>query len=96
MSPKLVEKKKANFRSFFLSFRSTFHFHDSVVRNLLALCLLLSLGPSLEVLLGGDDHDCFANHALERTNLALLGVRVNVRLEKQVGGKKVFSFFDQC
>jgi len=58
----------------------TFHFHDSIVRNVLAIGFLLRLCPRLIVLLRGDDHDRPTLHLLEGTHLASLRVWVNVRL----------------
>ena len=76
----------------------TFHFHDSIVRNIPRIIFLLSFNPGLIVLLTGDYDYRPACHALERAYLALLSVRVHICLEvvvvvvseegKDVGRKK--------
>ncbi len=66
----------------------TFHFHDSIVRNILALSLLLRLHSGLIVLLRGNYNHGLTNHALERAHFAFLSVRVNVRLEWEGEMKK--------
>ena len=63
----------------------TFHLHDSIVWHVLALCLLLSLGTGLIVLLRGNNNDGLTSHAFKRTNLPLLRVRVDICLKMEGG-----------
>ena len=67
----------------------TFHFHDSIVRNVVGLLFLLRLCPSLVVLLRGDNDYGLAGHAFEGPDFTFLGVRVHVGLKsvQQQGGQ---------
>ena len=58
----------------------TFHFHDSIVRNVLRFVFCLSLNPGFIVLLRGNYNYCLSGHALERSNLPLLCIRIYICL----------------
>lgn len=53
---------------------NTFHFHDSIVRNILALSFFLGLNPGLIVLLRGHYNDGLSCHTLERANFTFLSI----------------------
>ena len=58
----------------------TFHFHDSIVRNILCLLFLLCFNPGLIVLVRGYYNYGLSNHAFKWAHFTLLSVRVYVGL----------------
>ena len=64
-----------------MDLNNTFHFHNGLIRYILVASGRLGGHPLLVSLIVRDDHDCPALEALKGAGLALLGARVNVRLE---------------
>ena len=59
----------------------TFHFHNGLIRNILVASGRLGGNSLLVSLVARDDHYSPALESLKGAGLALLGARVNVRLE---------------
>lgn len=59
----------------------TFHFHYGLIRNILVASGRLGGNSLLVSLVARDDHYSPALESLKGAGLALLGARVNVRLE---------------